>query len=158
MVLPFGLTNAPIIFMRAMTQVFRPFMGEFLVVYFDDILIYSKTLEYHVSHLRQVRYTLRKERLYTNAKKCMFMTDKVIFLGFVVSAQGVSADPQKIKAIVEWPESQNTREVRSFYGLAIFYRRFIKGFSTIMAPITDCLEKKEFQRSVVAVRAFKEIK
>jgi len=87
-----------------MTQVLRPFMGKFLVIYFDNILIYSETLEHHVGHLRQVCHTLRKEQLYTNPKKCLFMTDRVVFLGFIVSAQGVSDDPQKIQAIVEWPQ------------------------------------------------------
>jgi len=85
-------------------------MGKFLV-YFDDILIYSKTLEHHVGHLRQVCHALRNEQLYRNPKKCMFMIDIVVFLGFVVSTQGISADPQKIQAIIEWPEPKNIREV-----------------------------------------------
>ena len=131
-------------FMRMMTQVLRPFMSKFLVVYFDDILIYSKAPEHHVGHLRQVCHALRNEQLYANPKKCVFMSDKVVFLGFVVFAQGVSTDPQKIQAITEWPKPMNIREVRSFHGLATFYRRFIKEFSTIMTPITDCLKKEKF--------------
>ena len=138
-VMPFGLSNAPSTFMRMMTQVLRPFMGKFVVVYFDDILIYNKSKEQHLDHFKQVCSILRRENLYANLKKCSFFTDSVIFLGFVVSSKGVSADPQKVKAIVNWPKPKNIHEVRSFHGLATFYHRFIRGFSTIMAPITDCM-------------------
>jgi hypothetical protein len=158
LVMPFGLSNAPSTFMRVMTQVLRPFMGKFVVVYFDDILIYSKSKDQHLTHLEQVCTALRKESLYANLKKCSFFTDKVIFLGFVVSSEGVSANPQKIKAIVDWPEPKNIHEVRSFHGLATFYRRFIRGFSTIMAPITDCMKQGEFKWSKAATRAFEEVK
>ena len=138
-VMPFGLLNAPSTFMRMMTQVLRPFMGKFVVVYFDDILIYNKSKEQHLDHLKQVCSILRRENLYANLKKCSFFSDSVIFLGFVVSSKGVSVDPQKVKAIVDWPDPKNIHEVHSFHGLATFYRRFIRGFSTIMAPITDCM-------------------
>jgi hypothetical protein len=158
LVMPFGLSNAPSTFMRVMMQVLRPFMGKFVVVYFDDILMYSKSKDQHLTHLEQVCTALRKESLYANLKKGSFFTDKVIFLGFVVSSEGVSADPQKIKAIVDWPEPKNIHEVRSFHGLATFYRRFIRGFSTIMAPITDCMKQGEFKWSKAATRAFEEVK
>ena len=158
MVMPFGLSNAPSTFMRVMTQVLKPFMGKFLVVYFDDILIYSKSREQHLDHLTQVCVTLRKESLYGNLKKCSFFTDRVIFLGFIVSSEGVSADPQKVQAIVEWPEPRNIHEIRSFHGLASFYRRFIKGFSTIMSPITDCMKQGEFVWTKAAAKAFNEVK
>jgi len=134
--MPFDLYNAPSTFMRVKTQVLRPFIGKFVVEYFDGILIYNKSTEQHLNHLSQVCVVLRKKSLYVNPKKCTFLTDQVIFLG-VVSSQGVSADPNKIKAIMEWPKPCNIREVRSFHGLTTFYRHFIQNFSTIMNPITD---------------------
>ena len=97
-------------------------MGKFIVVYFDDILIFSKDKEQHVQHLRTICETLRKEQLYANPKKCIFCTESVTFLGFIVSSKGVSADPEKIRAIVDWPEPNTLREVCYFYGLATFYR------------------------------------
>ena len=100
---------------------------------------------------------LRKKSLYANPKKWTFLTDQVIFIR-VVSLQDVSADPDKIKAIMEWPEPCNIREVRSFYGLATFYRRFIQNFSIIMASIIDCLKQKEFRWTKTAANAFQKIK
>jgi len=140
LIMSFALSNAPSTFIRVTTQVLRPFMGMFLVVYFDYILIYSKTKEEHFDHLIQVCTTLRKASLFANVKKCSFFTDQVVFLGFIVSWKGVSIDPQQVQAIVDWPEPKAIQEVRSFHELATFYHRFIKGFSTIMLPIADCLK------------------
>ena len=134
LVMPFGLTNAPSTFMRLMNHVLRSFIGKFVVVYFDDILIYSKTLGDHVGHIKCVLAVLREEKLYANVEKCTFCTSKVVFLGFVVSAKGVEVDEEKIKAIREWMPPQNVSQVRSFLRLAGFYRRFLKDFSTLLHP------------------------
>ena len=137
--MPFGLTNAPSTFMRVMTQVLRPYMEKFLIIYFDDILIFSKDKESHGEHLRLVCSILFKKQLYTNPKKCTFFTESITFLGFIISSQGVSADSYKITTILEWPEPRMLRKVCSFHRLAIFYRRFIRGFNTIVAPMTNCI-------------------
>jgi hypothetical protein len=144
LVMPFGLTNAPSTFMRLMNHVLREFLGKFVVVvvYFDDILIYSKNLEDHCIHLRAVLQVLRQENLYANLEKCVFCTDHVIFLGFIVSSKGVHVDESKVKAIQEWPTPKNVSEVRSFHGLASFYRRFVKDFSTLAAPLNEIVKKE----------------
>ncbi|XP_072064137.1 uncharacterized protein [Arachis hypogaea] len=141
LVMPFGLTNAPSTFMRLMNHVLRDFLGKFVVVYFDDILIYSTCLDDHLSHVSAVLEVFRQEKLYANLKKCTFCIDRVIFLGFVVSASGIEVDEEKVKAIREWPTPKNASEVRSFHGLAGFYRRFVKNFSTIAAPLTEVIKK-----------------
>ncbi|WZY86898.1 hypothetical protein YC2023_033282 [Brassica napus] len=142
LVMPFGLTNAPSTFMRLMNHVLRSFIGIFVVVYFDDILVYSKSFNDHIGHLRAVLDVLRKESLFANLKKCTFGTDHLVFLGFVVSADGVKVDQEKVKAIQEWPIPKTISEVRSFHGLAGFYRRFVKDFSTIAAPLTEVIKKE----------------
>ena len=160
LVMPFGLTNAPSTFMRLMNHVLRAFIGKFVVVvYFDDILIYSKSLDDHVKHIQCVLAVLREQQLYANIEKCTFCTDKIVFLGFVVLGQGVEVDQEKIKAVQEWTPPQNMSQVRSFHGLAGFCQRFVRDFSTITAPMNE-LTKKEvpFEWEEAHRRAFDELK
>src|SRR4051812_45396394 len=159
LVMPFGLTNAPSTFMRLMNHVLREFIGRFVVVYFDDILIYSSTESEHSAHIRQVLQVLRDAKLYANLEKCTFAKDKVIFLGFVVSKHGVEVDSSKIEAIQNWPTPMNVSQVRSFHGLAGFYRRFVKNFSTIAAPLNELTKKGvPFVWGVAQDLAFDELK
>lgn len=158
LVMPFGLTNAPSTFMRVMTQALKHFLGKFIVVYFDDIFIFSHCLQDHLVHVQQVLETLKREQLYVNCGKCSFMKKRVYFLVFIISNQGVEADPTKVQAIKSWPVPHNISEVHSFHGLATFYRRFIRNFSSIMAPITECLKSKNFMWTAAADKAFTEIK
>ena len=143
-VISFGLSNAPATFMRTMNQVFRSHIGKFIIVYFDDILVFSKTKEEHVEHLKVILDILQTEILFINPEKSEFYKDKLIFLGSVISANGLSMDLEKVKAILEWPIPQNITEVKIFHGLVNFYKRFIRNFSGISAPLTDYTRGKIF--------------
>ena len=118
-----------------------PYIGVCVVVYFDDILVFSETLEDHVEHLRDVLQVLRRKCLFANKEKCTFGVDKLVFLGFVVSAKGIEVDETKIDAIKTWPQPINLQQVCSFLGLAGFYHHFVKDFSTIASPL-HALSKK----------------
>ena len=159
LVMPFGLTNAPSTFMRLMNHVLRNFIGKFVVVYFDDILIYSRNESEHYDHIRQVLHVLRENKLYGNLDKCTFCKDKVIFLGYVVSKNGVEVDESKIEAIKNWPTPMNVSQVRSFHGLSGCYRRFVKDFSTIAVLLNDLTKKGvEFVWGAAQVIVFDELK
>jgi len=122
LVMPFGLSNAPSTFMRLMNQVFRPYIGKFIVVYFNGILIYSQTEGEHYHHLNEIMKVLDRQKLFGNLKKCTFVTKEVIFLGYVVTGDGIKVDNSKIDAIQSWPTTESIHDVRSFHGLASFYR------------------------------------
>jgi hypothetical protein len=141
LVMAFGLTNAPSTFMCLMNEVLHSFIGKFVVVYFDDILIYNKSLDEHSEHLRAIFGALREARLFANLEKCTFCTDRVAFLGYVVTPQGIEVDEAKIEAIKSWPIPTTLTQLRSFLGLAGFYRRFVRDFSTIAAPLSDLTKK-----------------
>ncbi len=145
LVMPFGLQGAPSTFQRMMNHYLRQYLGDFVICYLDDVLIYSKTKEDHLEHIRKVLEILRKHKLYAKASKCDFGRTQVQYLGFIVREGQVDKDPKKIEAIRDWPLPSTVREVRSFLGLAGFYRKFVEGFATLAKPLTDILKSTEFE-------------
>ncbi|GKC11387.1 putative reverse transcriptase domain-containing protein [Tanacetum coccineum] len=142
-VMPFGLTNAPAVFMDLMNRVCKPYLDKFVIVFIDDILIYSKNKEEHGKHLKTILNLLRSEKLYAKFSKCDFWLDSVQFLGHVIDSNGVHVDPAKIEAIKNWAAPTTPTEVRQFLGLAGYYRRFIKEFSLISKPLTKLTQKNK---------------
>ncbi|KAI5338654.1 hypothetical protein L3X38_017925 [Prunus dulcis] len=136
LVIPFGLTNALAAFMDLMNRVFRPYLDHFVIVFIDDILVYSRTLEGHKKHLRLVLKTLRRKQLYAKFNKCQFWLDTVDFLGHVISAEGIYVDPCKVEAVVNWVQPTSVTKVRSFLGLAGYYRLFVEGFQELKKRLT----------------------
>ena len=137
----FDLTNAPAVFMDLMNKVFKDFLDRFVIVFIDDILVYSKIEVEYEDHLHQVLGTLRANKLYAKFFKCEFWLKKVSFLGHVVSSKGVSIDPAKIEVVTSWPRSSTVNEICSFLGLAGYYRRFVEDFSRIANPLTQLTRK-----------------
>ena len=129
--MPFGLTNAPSTFMRMTDDILRPFTNSFVVVYLDDILIYSRTWAEHLQHIHQVLSTLRQHKLYANLEKCSFGMERVQYLGYIVYEHGVHVYATNIQVILDWPTSMTLTELRSFLGLANFYHRFVLILSNI---------------------------
>ncbi|XP_074288176.1 putative mitochondrial protein AtMg00860 [Silene latifolia] len=140
--MPFGLINAPAVFVDLMNKVFSPYLDKFVVVFIGDILVYSKTKEEHEEHLRIILQTLREHQLYAKLSKCEFWLEKVSFLGHVISREGVVMDPTKIEAVSKWVAPKNVAEIRSFLGLAGYYRRFVKDFSKIARLLTSLMRKE----------------
>ena len=158
-VMPFGLTNAPAAFMDLMNRVFKEFLDKFVIVFIDDILIYSKTQAEHERHLRTVLQTLRKHQLYAKFSKCEFWLDHVTFLGHVISKEGVMVDPAKIEAVSKWKRPTNASEIRSFLGLAGYYRKFVENFSKLAMPLTTLTRKgKRFEWTEDCEKSFQELK
>ncbi|KAL5546618.1 hypothetical protein UlMin_006305 [Ulmus minor] len=141
LVMPFGLTNAPAAFMDLMNRVFKEYLDKFVIVFIDDILIYSRSRDEHAEHLRVTLQTLKEHRLYAKFSKCEFWLDRVQFLGHVISKEGITVDPVKIEAVSKWSAPTSVTEIRSFLGLAGYYRRFVEGFSSLAAPLTALTKK-----------------
>jgi hypothetical protein len=142
LVIPFVLTNASSTFMRLMNEFLKDFIGKFVIVYLDDILIFNKTKAEHLEHFATVMKRLQQEKLLINMKNSSFMKTKLIYLGFVISVDKLRMDPNKVEVIKNCLSPKNIFEVRSFHGLASFYRKFIRNFSGISAPMMDTVKKR----------------
>jgi ribonuclease HI len=159
LVVLFGLTNTPAYFMNLMNKVLMEELDRFVVVFIDDILIYSETTEEHEEHLRIVLERLRQQKLYAKFSKCEFWMEKVAFLGHVLSVEGIAVDPSKVELVTKWEQLLNVTDVRSFLGMAGYYRRFIENFSKIAKPMTELLNNNtKFEWSEVFEKSFQELK
>ena len=158
-VLPFGLTNAPATFQATMNAIFRPLIGKCVLVYLDDILVYSKTPEEHAQHLQQVLQVLAENKLYAKLAKCRFNMPNTAFLGHIVGKDGIQPDPAKISIVADWPTPTNISELRSFLGLTNYFRRFVQGYSKIAAPLFQLLSTKaQWNWTATCTEAFEGLK
>ena len=158
-VMPFGLTNAPATFQRMINNVLREYLDVFVIVYLDDILVYSKNVKDHVTHVRKVLQKLQEHHLQVDPEKCVFHTKKVEFLGYIITTEGVEMSKEKVKAVLDWPTPTSVKTVQSFLGFANYYRKFIKGYGGVAAPLTELTKKdQEFEWTEKAQHAFDTLK
>jgi hypothetical protein len=157
-VMPFGLCNAPTTFQSLMNHVFRPFLHHFFLVFFDDIHIYSKTWPSHLSHVNQVLHLLSKHQLFLKQSKCAFGASEVEYMGHIVGKDGVQVDPKKIESMQDWPLPKNIMNLRGFFGLTSYYRKFVRNYGNIATPLTSLLKKNAFSWNSVVDHAFQALK
>ena len=158
LVIPFGLTNAPSTFQSIMNEVFRPFLRKFVLVFFDDILVYNNNLHDHVAYLKQVLQILLDNKLFAKRSKCAFACSEVEYLGHIISGEGVKEDPKKTPTMLEWSVPKTVKALRGFLSLTVYYRKFIRHFGQIASPLTDLLKKDAFEWIDKATKAFEDLK
>lgn len=156
--MPFGLCNAPSSFQVTMNTTFGPYLGKFVIIFFDDILIYSKSFSKHLDHLKLAFQTLRDHSFFLKLSKCSLATQQVKYLGHIISKCGVELVPAKVEVVLQWSIPQSIRDLRGFLGLSGFYRHFIQDYATLAAPLMDLLTKDSFQWSSTDDQAFIRLK
>jgi hypothetical protein len=152
--MPFGLTNAPSTFQWLMNSIFKPFLQKFVLVFFDDILIYNKSWEDHVQHVYKVLQLLKEQQLYAKPSKCFFGVKEVEYLGHIVSHEGVKVHPNKIKAMMDWPILKTLKNIRGFLDLTGYYRKFVRHYGRIATPLTTLTKKDAFSLTPKETKAF----
>lgn len=157
-VMPFGLCNAPSTFQATMNDIFRALLRKIVIVFFDDILVFSPTTEAHLDHLSQVFSILDEHRFHVKPSKCSFCKSQIAYLGHIVSAGTVAPDPSKIQGVLEWPTPKTIKSLRGFSGLSGFYRRFVRDYASLAHPLTSLLKKNAFEWTSTAQQAFNALK